>query len=78
MASKRTVYFVRGGTHQGAYLKLRTRGGNGRKYAWPNHKENLVEMSYETARNAIRNTYGGTLVKRVYAGSNLIAESVIN
>lgn len=78
MAKTKTVYFVRGGTHQGAYLKLRQRGGNGKKYAWTNRKAELVELSYEAARNAIRQTYGGTLVKRVYTGNELVSESVVS
>jgi len=78
MAKTKTVYFVRGGNHDGAYLKLRTRGKTGKKYAWTNHKSELVELSYDAARNAIRQTYGGSLVKRVYSGTKLISESVVN
>lgn len=78
MSKTRTVYYVRGGSRQGAYLKLRTRGATRRKYAWTNKKAELIELSYEAARNAIRQTYGGTLVKRVYTGNKLISESVVN
>lgn len=80
MSATRTVYFVRGGTHQGAYLTLRQRRSKGdlRKYSWTNHKEKLVELSYNAARNAIRRSYGGTLVKRVYQGKKLISEKAIS
>lgn len=77
----RTTYFVRGGSKQGAYLKLRTKqpvwATTPLKYAWTNRKDTLVELTYEQARNAIRNGYGGTLVKRVYDGKTLISESVV-
>lgn len=82
MANKtRTTYFVRGGNKQGAYLKIRTNqpvwATTPLKYAWTNRKKALVELTYEQARNAIRNGYGGTLVKRVYEGKSLISESVV-
>lgn len=75
-----TVYFVRGGTHQGAYLKIRERKGewaNRLKYSWTNRKDLLCEMTYEQARNAIRQTYGGTLCKRVYHGNGVVDEAVV-
>lgn len=77
MNDTKTTYFVRSGTHQGKYLKLRERGNTTRKYSWTNQKYLLHEMSYDVARKAIVNTYGGTLVKRVYRTDGTVAEQVI-
>lgn len=55
----RTRFIVRGGTHNGKYLKIRTRSEGTRKYAWANTKPqaHLFE-SYDAARGAARR-YGG-------------------
>jgi hypothetical protein len=75
----KTVYFVRGGTHAGAYLKRRQRATteSTRAYAWTNRKSQLCEMTYDQARNCIRQTYGGTLVKRVYKNDEVVLEAVV-
>jgi hypothetical protein len=80
MAKKiRTVYYVRGGTKSGAYLKFReiNTTGTTRKYAWTGNKNEVAYLSYEQARCAIRNTYGGQLVKRVYKNKKLVKEVTI-
>ena len=81
MANKtKTVYFVRGGNKDGAYLKRReraTKAARSLAYAWTNRKAELCEMTYDQARNCIRQTYGGTLVKRVYQDGKVVAEAVV-
>lgn len=79
MAQKtRTVYFVRGGTKDGAYLTKRVRGAatNPLKYAWTPYKAKIVEMSYDVARK-LAQRYGGRTIKRVYSGKNVVAEVVV-
>lgn len=71
-------YYVRGGEKSGLYLtRRRYTKGTTRKYSWTNKRPEAVYMSYDQARNAIRNTYGGELVKRVYKNKKLVAEFVV-
>lgn len=77
MAKTRVVYFVRGGTHHGAYLKLREAGNKKFKYAWTPYKDRLVEMTYNQARHAVKGVYGGNLIKRVYKGKSIIKETTV-
>lgn len=77
---QKVVYYVRGGTHQGAYLTLRKNKNTkypSRKYSWTNYKNKLVEMSYDAARHAAYGTYGGRIVKRIYNGKKIVDEVVV-
>jgi len=64
MKNKKTSYYVRGGTKQGAYITEASQSWTartGRKYAWSNKKSNRAILGYDAARK-VAQRYNGEIV----------------
>ena len=57
----KSVYIVRGGTHNGKYITVARRPVGTRKYSWTNFRVRAVSLTYTQAQGVARR-YGGEVV----------------